>query len=642
MRLLFCILIFFSIPAYAQIKPSAKVNTVTVEDTLVVNSGKKDSLKIFVPTIKDYQYYTQYSGKKIFDTLLTADKSYSFTQYTNTDNFGKLQFANIGSGYNPLAYEWNNKGNLSLMPTNKSWGILTADQIKYYDVKTPTTAFVFHNGVNNGAALYSTYTQNIGKRFNFAIDYYGLRSQGNYQNSLAVNNNTTFSAHYISKQGQYELFAHYIHQNITNQENGGITAEYDEYYQSGNKEINNRQTIPVIFSNSYSRFAYRRYYLSHQFSPFNVEKFPFKIKHTLQHQGNKYYYEMGNVDTQQFQDIVPNQWLSSKKYSENLSNTLSLLLDAPQLKLEAGVQHQWLQLGSNPLVLNGISMQKEYKENRLGIIANAQYHFSDVLSIRSALDISRGAELGNFIHSENTVYYQPLKDFFVASHVHYRSSVPSFNLLLNTSPSYLYNYNFSNFKNEKIVNIGGTLGLKWGNTRLSAQYFRIDQFAYLDALAQPKQTTESVSLSQISGDTTLNYGDFNLNTKLLFQQNMTGNEYLPLPKFIGRANLYYLSRAFNGKAEIQTGIKVYYFSKFNSRDYAPILNEFILPGSQSFSIGGQPIADAYFNLKVKKMFIFIEGQHFNTLVSPNKVYTAPHFPFYDFRINLGIVWYLFS
>ena len=53
-------------------------------------------------------------------------------------------------------------------------------------------------------------------------------------------------------------------------------------------------------------------------------------------------------------------------------------------------------------------------------------------------------------------------------------------------------------------------------------------------------------------------------------------------------------------------------------------------------------ADAYFNLKVKKMFIFIEGQHFNTLVSPNKVYTAPHFPFYDFRINLGIVWYLFS
>ncbi|MFC3160388.1 putative porin [Chryseobacterium arachidis] len=95
-------------------------------------------------------------------------------------------------------------------------------------------------------------------------------------------------------------------------------------------------------------------------------------------------------------------------------------------------------------------------------------------------------------------------------------------------------------------------------------------------------------------------------------------------------------------AEIQAGIKVYYFSKFASREYFPILNEYILPNSNSFSIGGQPIADVYFNMKVKKMFFFIEGQQVGTFLSHNKSYAFPSYPMYDFRLNLGIVWYLFN
>ncbi len=89
--------------------------------------------------------------------------------------------------------------------------------------------------------------------------------------------------------------------------------------------------------------------------------------------------------------------------------------------------------------------------------------------------------------------------------------------------------------------------------------------------------------------------------------------------------------------EIQAGIKVYYFSKFASREYFPILNEYILPSANSFSIGGQPIADLYFNMKVKKMFFFIEGQQIGTLISYNKAYAFPSYPVYDFRLNIGIV-----
>ena len=115
-----------------------------------------------------------------------------------------------------------------------------------------------------------------------------------------------------------------------------------------------------------------------------------------------------------------------------------------------------------------------------------------------------------------------------------------------------------------------------------------------------------------------------------------------MPNFVGRANVFYQTKAFKNAAEIQTGVKAYYFSKFASRDFSPILNEFILPNDNSYSIGGQPIVDVYFNLKVKRMFFFIEAQHLNTTLMKNKSFTAPYYPLYDFRLNLGIVWYLFS
>jgi len=98
---------------------------------------------------------------------------------------------------------------------------------------------------------------------------------------------------------------------------------------------------------------------------------------------------------------------------------------------------------------------------------------------------------------------------------------------------------------------------------------------------------------------------------------------------------------FKKAAEIQTGIKAYYFSKFASQRYFPILNEFILPSTDSHSIGGRPIVDVYFNMKVKRMMIYAEAQHLNTTFMKNQSYAAPFYPVADFRLNLGLVWYLF-
>ncbi|WNI35662.1 putative porin [Chryseobacterium sp. SG20098] len=623
----------------AETKPQSKK-----EDTLVIDSGKKDSLKIFKPTINDYQYQTQFSEKKVFDTVMTFDKTYIFSQQNNKDNFGRVQPANIGSGFNPLVFEVNDEQNLSLLPSNKSYMIIGANDVKYYDVKTPTASFIYHNAMRNGAALKSTYTQNIGKRFNFALEYMGLRSQGLYRNSLSANNNTLFSGHYVSKSGNYELFAHYLHQNVNNQESGGITE--DNLFQSGDSNYSNRQNAQVNLASSSSQFSYRRYYLSHQFTPFNSEKFPFSIRHIISHQGNKYYYNQTALEPYWYDaptDLVNGFPLTTKKYSENFSNTVSLIFNNEKFKLDAGVRYQMIKFGIRDVVaLNNVPFPGELKENRIGAVGNLQVKLWDKIQLNSFLEFSNGSQFKSYLKTTNNLKFEPIKDYFVNAKVNFQSAYPSFNYLLNTSVYNNFNYYLENAKNQSVMEVGGSINLKWFKTEIFANYFRIDNYTYFDSNGSPKQSDNSVNISQIGGDATFSFNKFHLNTRVHFQNTLTNKELLPMPGFIGRANFFYQTQAFKKAAEIQAGVKVYYFSKFASREYFPVLNEYILPRADSFSIGGQPIADIYINMKVKKMFFFIEGQQIGTVISNNKAYAFPHYPVYDFRLNIGIVWYLFN
>ncbi|MCD9618671.1 putative porin [Chryseobacterium gleum] len=645
MKYILFILFSLSFVARAQVVNKADVKQPKKEDTLVIDSGKKDSLKIFKPTINDYQYQTQFSEKKVFDTVMTFDKTYIFSQQNNRDNFGRVQPANIGSGFNPLVFEVNDEQNLSLLPSNKSYMIIGANDVKYYDVKTPTASFIYHNAMRNGAALKSTYTQNIGKRFNFALEYMGLRSQGLYRNSLAANNNTLFSGHYVSKSGNYELFAHYLHQNVNNQESGGITE--DNLFQSGDSNYSNRQNAQVSLASSSSQFSYRRYYLSHQFTPFNAKKFPFSIRHTIFHQGNKYYYNQTTPEAYWYSaptDLVNGFPLTTKKYSENFSNTLSLIFNNEKFKLDAGVRYQIIKFGVTDIssINNGFPFPNELKENRIGAVGNLQVKLWDKIQLNSFLEFSNGSQFKSYLKTTNNLKFEPIKDYFVNAKVNFQSAYPSFNYLLNTSVYNNFNYYLENAKNQSVMEVGGSINLKWFKTEIFANYFRIDNYTYFDSNGSPKQSDNSVNVSQIGGDATFSFNKFHLNTRLHFQNTLTNKELLPLPSFVGRANFFYQTQAFKKAAEIQAGVKVYYFSKFASREYFPILNEYILPRADSFSIGGQPIADIYINMKVKKMFFFIEGQQIGTVISNNKAYAFPHYPVYDFRLNIGIVWYLFN
>jgi len=643
MRYIFFCIIFLSAWGKGQIIEEANQQRVAdPSDTLIVDNGGKDSVKIFQPTIEDYKWKTQKGEYQIFDTVFTPEKTFVFSQFNNRDNFGKIQFPNIGQPFNPLVYEPNPEMNLAVLPTGKSFGILGVDDIPYYDVKTPTTFFEFHNSVGTGADLNSNYTQNIGKNFNFAINYMGLRSKGDYKRNLSVNNHFNFSAHYTGPEKRYELYAHYLNQNVNNEENGGIKVL--DQYLGDDTRFKNRLNMEVNLENTETFFTYRRYYLNHDFGLFKInESYPLKIRHQFKYEISKYYYDQKQIESYfatEENPAIRDYPLSSKKYSDKLTNVVSLVFDREKFKLDAGLKYQNIILGVNNIFLNDEIEAPKWSENRIGAEGNLKIKLWDRFDLDSHAEYTTGKTFGNFIKIDNQLSAIPVEGIEVNAKLNFLSSAPSFNYLMNGSVYSNFNYLFSDFKQQSVLEAGGSIKSQWLGASAFINYFHIGNYTYIDSNYRPQQAS-SLNISQIGGEATWDYNKFHINGRVLFQSTINNKEILPLPNFIARASVYYQSKMFKDAAEVQAGIKGYYFNKFATREFSPVLNEFILPGSDSYSIGGYPMADVFINLKVKSMMVFAEAKYLNGLIK-NHAFAAPFYPLTDFRVNIGIVWYIFT
>jgi len=73
------------------------------KDTLVIDFGKRFT-KICKPTINHYVNQKQFSEKIFFDTVLTFNKTYIFSQYNNNHNKANCKYWRRAY---PLTYEFN-------------------------------------------------------------------------------------------------------------------------------------------------------------------------------------------------------------------------------------------------------------------------------------------------------------------------------------------------------------------------------------------------------------------------------------------------------------------------------------------------------------------------------------------------------
>lgn len=612
-----------------------------------------DSLKIHRPIISDYTFWRQNDiHPTIIDTALTIESLYD-QNFTHKDVFGKMYFPNFGQTFNPLSFE-NNRNRIHLLPTGKSFNYIFPEDVRYYDVKTPTTEFIFENGSKEGQYLSTTFTHNLTPQLNYSVRYRGLRTAGTYKNSLAANNALIATLSYKSKNERFKLWTHFTSQNIDNEENGGI-ADLNQFVLDDSLRTTNRQNINVNLDFADTQFDSRRFHLGAKYALFGKVQSdstnlgtPIFIKNIFTYEKQKYFYEETQAEDYYDSPIFNVSRRGNKKSFETLQNTSSVEFNwGNRLLIDAGVRFENVQLYSGkPINIGLVNITDRIEDNLIGAVANLYFDWNEKIKLRADGEFKSGEIFKSQYHVNAELDIQPIDGYHIIGGAMVESAFPNLNLYYNQSFYKDFNYYNQSFQNTNTQKLFGKLNLERWKTDVQATLYNIDQYVYVGSDFRPKQFDGNISLFQIRANNLLSYRKFHLRTTVEYQKVTQNEAFLPLPDLMARASIYWQGKMFNEKAEVQVGFNGNYFTEFESREFFPVINEFMLQRSSTENgiqkIGGYPVLDFFINIKVDRMRIYLRADHFNTMFGENNYYSAPNVPFRDFKLQFGVKWYLFT
>ena len=623
-------------------------------------SSANDSVTYFKTKIDDYKFWTNGRKPEVIDTTLHI-KNYYNQNFIKQDAFGKLFYPNVGGVVVDLEYQ-NSPFNPSMLPTGKKYNYYYANEIKYYDVKSPYTEFIYENGVKEGNFLSSTFSHNINKQFNYTFHYRGLISEGRYKHEKAQNNTFVFSSNYKTKSERFKLWWNYAAQNLKNNENGGIKDIYDFILQDERRKTNIRN-IDVNSQTAKSEFDARRIELNASYGILKKlnEKDstfynPIELKNKFSYEKQKYRYEDSSPNGDLYDTpLITGLDNRNKKSFTDLSNTTTAgFLWTDRVKIEAGVKLQSLRVFSEePFIFSkvdeddniiyNVNNPKEIKENLFGVVGKVDFDWNEKLKLYGNVEYLQSDNYKSVYNVDAVLDITPIEGYTLSAGAVIQSKIPSLNAIYNQS--FFADFNYANkFETENVQNLFAKLKLDKVNTTVEASLYNLDNKVYLDSDLVYKQLNDNINYFKIKGENHLRFGKINLVSTAQYQKVTKNENIMPLPDFLIRETLYWQGELFNKNAQLQAGINATYFTKYNGLRYIPILNEFAIQDPTNIQeIGGYPILDVFINFKVRNMRFYIRGEHINASFTKEPEYfAAPNVPYRDFKFQLGLKWNIFS
>ncbi len=589
-----------------------------------------------------YKIYTINKDTTFVDTTLTIQKEYKYN-LLRKDIFGLMPFSNEGQQYNTLDFS------LSENPITPNFGFkgkhfnyLEVSDIKYYNVPTPLTDLYFKTVMEQGQSLDAFLTVNTKPNLNFSVAYKGLRSNGKYINNLVSSGNFRFTTSYFTKNKKYFLNAHFTGQDISNQENGGITNV--SLFQSSETPYDQRDRLNVYFKDATSLLKGNRFFIDHYYKIKSNDAFSLNVFHQFNHEFKFFEYIQPTVSTR-FGSAYSSS-ISNKTRFNQLYNKIGVDLDSKKLgKISAYVDSNTYNYFYNSIVYDS------FGNVEVPNAINDKIHSLGVDYTFNYKGINFGASVKNSISNQNIsnleVFGKYKLDSIATIQFKYtkKNSLPSLNYSLYQSDYIDYNWSNS-FKNEKRNQFDVILSSKW--ITLEAQYAVINDYLYFDNITnditqltvKPFQYANTINYTSVKASKEFKLGRFALDNTVLYQNVDQSDNVINVPQIVTRNTLYYTDYVFKNAMQIQTGFTFQYFSKYYANDYNPLLGEFYVQNETK--IGDFPMVDFFINAKVKQARLFLKAEHFNSAWTGYNYYSAPNYPYRDFLVRFGIVWNFFK
>ncbi|XOD67827.1 MAG: putative porin [Flavobacteriales bacterium Tduv] len=611
-------------------------------EEIVKSDKEKDSLQIYHPTPKDYRYWQEGQEIQRLDTSLSINTYYN-QNYLRKDYFGLLPFPNIEKTFNPLIYQ----PNIGLIPdmgfSAKQHNYLSSKEIPYFDVKTPTTQFFYESGMFLGQMLQTLFTHNPRKQFNYELQYKELHSRGRYTHQLSSNNFFLATINYHTRDEHYKLWAHYIRQDIDNEEKGGI--QDIESFQKGKTSKVLPQNIPVRLNSANSQFSGKRWYMGQSIGLF-PDAAPV-LTYRLQYETKRYLYQEGQAENF-FGRTYPNEPRRDESNYTHLKNEFTVGFDLNKKPwLEGAIAYDKLDymIPSKRRINNDPTVPQKIQKVILSVMGNMSYRYDEwgLLTVNGQYVFGKKSNNTFILNTE--VEALLLKDLKLGGKFSLSATPPAFNMIGYRSFYTNYNYYNPNFDNIKTQSLHlYLLSDKYSN--LHFNIYNINNYTYFGSNGKPQQYAKSLNLFDVRSQTVFELRKFKWKNTLQYQNVGSGKEKLPLPEFILRSSLYYQNRFFEDNLLLQTGGTLNYFSKFKSREFFPVLNEFSLYPLQKNAlpknIGGYSFWDYFLNFEIYRIKAYLRLQHFNAGFTEKNYFVSPGYPDTGIIIRFGVLWSLFT
>ena len=140
----------------------------------------------------------------------------------------------------------------------------TPETLPMYNTKTPYTELAYWGTLftykdKEELNIHFLHTQNITPELNFALMIDRWAAAGRLTNEATQNNNVHLSANYVGEN--YVANAGFIHQNISRQENGGVS---DPSFVRDT--VVDAKTIPVYLSNANNKLSRNTVFINHSYN----------------------------------------------------------------------------------------------------------------------------------------------------------------------------------------------------------------------------------------------------------------------------------------------------------------------------------------------------------------------------------------
>ena len=603
-----------------------------------------------IATIDMYLQFNTEMDTTVVDTTLSIKKDYKFN-YLQKDNFGLMPFANMGQTYNTLTFNTRQNNSVPLFGARaKHFNYKTNSDINYYEVPTPWTRLTYKTAFSQGQMLDAFFTVNLSKQFNFSIAYKGLRSLGNYQNSLTSTGNFRVTSNYKSKNDRYKAKAHIVMQDILNQENGGIKDADIENFVSGQAEFLDRSIFDPNFENAESMLKGKLFYLDHSFDILkkndSLNNNRLSVINTVSLEDKNFLFSQTTPATAFFGDSFTST-INDRVTLENFETALGLRYSNNILgELMFAVNYTNINYGYDSVVLfPGETIPNRIKSNFVGVEAAYSKTYKG-FSIEGKGGLNLSDEfVGSYLNAG--INLKLFDDVSLSGAININSRLANYNYLLYQSDYINYNWhNFNDFKNINTQQLSFSIkSQKFFNADLDIS--NIDNYTYFNLEDQvdgvniiaPRQSDKPLQYIRLKVQKEFRLGNLALDNTLMYQNVVSDEDVLNVPTFIARNTLYYSNQLFKKAMTLQTGITFNYFTEYNMNGYDPLLAEFYTQNETK--LGGFPRLDFFVNVKIRQTRIFLKAEHFNSSFTGYDYFSAPNNPYRDFTIRFGLVWDFF-